>query len=737
MKKKEKISKTPADTRCKSVSTRDTAIKYLIGILSLTCVIALVYRPKINVQPILSTGDIANTEIRAVVDFSYVDQRATESLKEQSASKVQPLYYLEPGIKEDAVSKIDSLFNAIKEGGDATLVKQKCDWLDDDITIKHLLKSNNPEQVKENTLKVCTDILDRGIITTSTNIRVISGGKDIISLRDPVQQSLKEISIEKFIVQDELDAVLDGKLKIMHPFDRPMRQSMKSVLSRVMRPNIIYDSQEVMRQKDSARESVSAVHKSIRRGQTLIRQGDPFTETHKIIFEAQAKQISKSLPREKQWWNSAGTALLVFILYFILVTYLQYHQPEIFSCNKRLLLLAVIVVSTLLFARLLLYAPAGVYKLGWQAFWQYFIIIPISAMLIALLMDKELAIIVSMIMSIIVTVLMERHLPYSVIILFGCITAIQSTTGVLHRWEFIKAGISIGIAQVLAIVMVSILNLYSPEYFSWKTTGFYALGGMLSGLACALLVIIFLPLLEQMFNITTDIRLLELSDLNHPLLKMMITEAPGTYHHSIVVSNMAESAADAIGANSLLAKVGGYYHDIGKVTKPEYFVENAWFEEKSKHDKLFPTMSNLVITAHVKDGMQLAKKYRLPSIVADIIAEHHGTSLVYYFFKQAEKISEKEGNEISEEDFRYPGPKPRSKESGIILMADAVEAASKTLIKPTPNKIEELVKEILNDKINDGQLDECGLTLKELSIIRDKFTHILTGILHKRVEYPE
>lgn len=416
---------------------------------------------------------------------------------------------------------------------------------------------------------------------------------------------------------------------------------------------------------------------------------------------------------------------------------MRYHQPEIFSCNIRIFLLALVGILVLALSRLITYIPASVNESYWQYFWSFFIVVPIGAMLIAILMDKELAIVASVVLGVLVTVVSENTIPFTVVILFGSIVAVQSTTKILHQWEFIKAGCLIGMAHMVAILMMNLLKLYPHESFSVKVFLYQELGGFASGLVCAMVVSIILPVLERSFRITTNIQLLELSDLNHPLLKMLVTKAPGTYHHSMVVSNMADDAASAIGANSLLAKVAGFFHDIGKVAKPEYYAENAWFEEESKHEKLLPTMSNIVITAHVKEGIQLAKRYKLPKAITDIIKEHHGTSLVYYFYKQAEQAGNIEGKRVEEADFRYPGPKPQTKESGIILLGDAVEAASKALVKPTPAKIESLVKGIVEQKIMDGQLDECGLTLKDISIIKVRFSHILTGILHKRVEYPE
>ena len=256
-----------------------------------------------------------------------------------------------------------------------------------------------------------------------------------------------------------------------------------------------------------------------------------------------------------------------------------------------------------------------------------------------------------------------------------------------------------------------------------------------NGFVCAFVVTGILPVLEYIFKITTNISLLELSDLNHPLLKEMVIRAPGTYHHSLIVGNLAENAADAIGANSLLARVGAYYHDVGKLLKPEYFSENQMgFDDQ--HAELTPKMSSLIITNHIKDGLDLARKFKLSSAIQEFIQQHHGNSLTFYFYQRAIENESKEG-EVKEEDFRYKSPLPQTKEVAIVLLADSVEAATRALSNQTPKKIKQTVQKIINNKFIDGQLDECDLTLKDLHNISESFSNLLAGIYHSRVEYPD
>ncbi|MCX7661847.1 MAG: HDIG domain-containing protein, partial [Candidatus Omnitrophica bacterium] len=293
------------------------------------------------------------------------------------------------------------------------------------------------------------------------------------------------------------------------------------------------------------------------------------------------------------------------------------------------------------------------------------------------------------------------------------------------RMEVIRAGFFVGIIQ-------------AGLYLLFIEKNFLLISGwLLNGLLSAIVVLGILPIFEFLFRTITNITLLELADFNHPLLQKLVLEAPGTYHHSLIVGNLSENAAKAINANSLLARIGAYYHDIGKLSKPEYFSENQVSLNESKHENLHPNVSKLVIMNHVKEGLSMAKKYHLHPRIIDFILQHHGTSLVYYFYRRALENLTNDNESLSEETFRYPGPKPQTKETAIVLLADSVEAAVRTLREPSASQIRDMVHKIINNKFIDGQLDECDLTLRDLEKIASVFIHILTGIYHKRIVYPE
>jgi len=338
----------------------------------------------------------------------------------------------------------------------------------------------------------------------------------------------------------------------------------------------------------------------------------------------------------------------------------------------------------------------------------------------------------SFITALTVALFSSQRLEYVFIFMIIGICASLLSRNLTTLKSIIRTFLVCGIIQV---ALVFLLNNFSIEKQLLREYMHIILSAGVSGMILlGFLGFGVIHLLEYLFNVATDISLLELADYNNPILKKMSFSAPGTYHHSLMVGNLSDAAAERIGANSLLSRVGAYYHDIGKLDKPEYFAENQ-FLQSSKHEKLTPTISKMVITNHVRHGVELANNYKLNKRIVDFIQEHHGTSVVFYFYMRA--LEEQQENIPGEEEFRYPGPKPRSKETAIVLLADSVEAATRTLDEPQPGKIEELVHKIINNKFIDGQLDECALTLKNLEQIGQTFTRMLTSIYHSRINYPE
>ncbi|GAG67388.1 unnamed protein product, partial [marine sediment metagenome] len=364
----------------------------------------------------------------------------------------------------------------------------------------------------------------------------------------------------------------------------------------------------------------------------------------------------------------------------------------------------------------------------------YFYAIPFAfaAIVVSTVLTPQLAALSAIIISMFACFLLDNRFVFFIYSFIGSLIASQEVVQNKERKTIIRAGLIVGVlnsALILSFYLIS-GDIFRAEVFI--SFGF----GLLSGLLSSILAIGVIPVIEIIFNYTTNIKLLELADLNQPGLRKLLIEAPGTYHHSILVGILSETAAEAIHANSLLTRVSAYYHDIGKIRKPLYFVENQQGLE-NKHDKLLPSMSSLIISAHVKDGLETAKQYHLGKNIQDIILQHHGTSCMNYFYRKAIELNAEGNQPVSDKDFRYPGPKPQTKEAGIVMLADAVEASSKTLSDPTPSRIQGMVQQIINNIFADGQLDECELTLKDLHLIADSFNRVLNGIFHSRIEYPE
>jgi hypothetical protein len=350
-------------------------------------------------------------------------------------------------------------------------------------------------------------------------------------------------------------------------------------------------------------------------------------------------------------------------------------------------------------------------------------------MLVTIAYDLETGLFITFSTALLIGILTGFKLDVAFVGIAAGTVAAFSVRKVRHRHEFYRSIIYLALVYFGTVYIIESLKL-TPASDLWRHTGLAALNGFLS----PILTIGLLPLFETTFKLTTDITLLELSDLNRPLLKRLALEAPGTYNHSIMIGTLAEEAAKAIGANSLLARVGSYYHDIGKMLKPEYFVENQ-MGAKNKHEKLAPSMSSLILEAHVKEGKELAEEDGLPDCIIEFITGHHGTSIMTYFYEKAKQ--QKGDDEVDINEYRYPGPKPKAKEVAIVMLADSVEAASRTLEDPTPARIGNLVRKISSAKFESGELEGCDLTLSNLHLIEESFTRVLLGIYHRRVAYPQ
>jgi len=428
-----------------------------------------------------------------------------------------------------------------------------------------------------------------------------------------------------------------------------------------------------------------------------------------------------------------GLLFIVSLPLFILYRDLKRYKGEVTTDFKKLLLVATLLAGSVGICRGSL-EMFSAFTAGFAAdgvVTAYYVVpVALGAILATLLFDIHIGIVFSFIMSVFAGVMVGSEPLYFVYAFAGSMTGAFSVIRCTQRSALIKAGALVALANVATVAFI---DMYRHELFT--AAGLHHMvAAFAGGILVGVLVSALLPILELSFKVVTDISLLEYSDLNRPILKELMLTSPGTYHHSIMIGTLAESAAEAIGGKPLLSRVASYYHDIGKTKKPEYFIENQ-AKGENRHDRLTPSMSSLIIASHIKDGLELAKEHKLPPQITDILQQHHGTALMTYFYNKA-KDSGEESMPVREEDYRYPGPKPQTKEAAIVMLADAVEAASRVLENPTPQRISALVDKITKRIYDDGQLAECDLTFKDLTLITKSFTKLLAGVYHYRIDYP-
>ncbi len=453
---------------------------------------------------------------------------------------------------------------------------------------------------------------------------------------------------------------------------------------------------------------------SIKPGEVVIKGGTKLTNKDlKLLRKLHVKK--KNIPI----FNFVSLFLLSFIIYLLFFFYFLLFAKEFLKNLKKVYLLLTILIFGVLLGVVIL--PT------------YFYIFPMPffAIIIAISINLNIGIAYVFTLTLLLSFIIGGKIFYFItIMMLSGITSVFLVNNPKGRSVFTKTGVVVGTLNFFLIIF---LDIYKFNFSI--ATAKIALLGFFTGFFSPIMVLGILPIIEDIFTISTSIKLLELSDPSHPLLKRLLDEAPGTYQHSAIVSNLAVAAASTIGADPLLARAGGFYHDIGKLKRPYLFIENQ-MSNKNIHDEIQPTLSTLAIISHVKDGVELAKRYNLPEEVINIIREHHGTSLVSYFYFQAIKKPSKK-DELSEEDFRYPGPKPQSKEAAIVMLADAVEAASRTLTNPTATKIKNFIKSIIQKIVDDGQLEESPLTFRDINLIEETFEKFLLSLFHTRIEYPK
>jgi len=598
-------------------------------------------------------------------------------------------------------------------------------------TLRTLRRLEFDGQVREGVMGAVSEVMRRGIVSSTEGLAGRpEKGAVLRDLRSEQERVVSDPSV-LFDLQEASEAVARAASSWSATHPPATQHAIVEIARQLLQPNVMLNKKETEERKKKAVGGVKPVFFQLKRGEMIIREGERVREDHMPKLKALA-----AVKRRANLLSSvAGTTVFVAVVLFFGALYLRQFKPKFLRDQQALLLFAVLVLGNILCVRVsMMLAQALAESLPWAEASVLLYALPFAAggMLVAIFFDFEIGILFSIIASLLTGVLLHDNLAMPVLALLGNLVATFRVHQYTQRSSILLTGLLIGVANVLTLTA---LALMSANLFTWQR-GSEALFGLAGGLLAAVIVSAVLPLLESIFKLTTDIKLLELASLNHPLLRQLIVQAPGTYHHSMMVGTLAEAAAEAIGANALLARVSSYYHDIGKMLTPEYFVENQLSQE-NKHDRLSPSMSALIITAHVKDGIKVATEYKLPQRIIDIIPQHHGTNLITYFYNKAKELEDPQVQQVQEEDYRYPGPKPQTREAAIVMLADKVEAASRSLTEPTPQRLRGLVQRIVGNIFLDGQLDECDLTLRDLQKIVDAFVRTLIAIFHHRIQYPQ
>lgn len=635
----------------------------------------------------LKVGDIPKSDIKAHREI--IDESATEARKKEAEEKVDKQYSLRTDVQKQSEEKIKGFFSSVEkvlaqdktEEEKAKLIPRVPFKITDAQANK--IASMNEQDIKK-LESLCIDALNKAYEAP---------------IEDGNNQDLKDAKKEytDFISSSDLS---DSEKAIALNFVN------------VVEPNFFYDKEKTDELIKETLKQVPPV--MIKKNQIVVSEGEPVT-AHQLELLGTLGLLSDSA---SGIYIYIALGILVIIVMYLQYGYIHKYYPNINKEFSKIVMISILNVFPVILARLF----------GMMS--NYIIPLACMPMLITLLLNYKISLVFSMLNVILIGGAVGFNPNIIILAILNVVLGGTLLRKMQQRNDILYS--SITVAVLSSILTFSVGTLTTNNFMEiLADSTFAAAGAVLSGI----LTIGVLPFFESTFDIVTNAKLLELSNPNNPLLKKLLMEAPGTYHHSILVANLAELAAEQVGGNPLLARIGAYYHDVGKTKRPYFFRENQ-FGKKNPHDRLKPEVSSKIIISHVKDGSELAKEYNLPKTIHDFIVTHHGETLVKYFYLTVKNNSENP-DEVKEEDFKYPGPKPMSKEQGIVMLADSTEAAVRSINEPTEEKIEKMVNNIIDDKLATGQLDNCDLTLRDISKIKKCFLKALNGIHHERIEYPD
>ena len=729
-------------------------------LLVLSLLLALILSPRISEpQRKYPVGDVARENVKAIGEFLVEDVETTGKKQQELLTQVPPVFDLQEQLGEEVQQRLQKAMDymrrisqeavaPLQEGRAGAAAKGKAKpavpykvLLDHKpefdrilgVTVPkptfHLLaKAEFSPYLEAMVSQVLTQFLRQGVISSRAILK--PEPREILVRRLPSRQEAVERPPFAFIELDEGRKSAAGYCRDVavevSAADRWLVCDMTQLL---LVPNVSPNWAETHERQQARLQELKPVYFKVKRGEMLVREGERITPLHLVKLQAQ----SKIYPRSR--------GVLIFLgLFFCLAVLLgvSYQLARITLRRFSNRLLDLIFVAALLLASTLM--NKGLLVLGDNVSRSlplvghnlvYILPLGLAAILAAMFLGLETGVGVACLSATFAALVVDKPFPLFIYFVIAGLMGVWGVKNCRRRSALIQTGLIISVANMVLVASFKLLEF--PFTGNDLLIGeVFALGG---GVLTGILALGLTPIMESLFSYSSNIRLLELLNLDQPVLKDLMLIAPGTYHHSMVVGQMVEAAAETIGANPMLAKAAAFYHDIGKIKKPNYFVENQTSGE-NKHEKLAPSMSSLILISHVKDGVDLARKHRLGENIADIIRQHHGTNLISYFFHKA-KTQAAKPNQVKMEDYRYPGPRPQTKEAGLVLLADQVEAASRTLTDPTPARIQGMVQKIINNVFADGQLDECELTLKDLHHIARSFNKILSGIFHQRIQYPQ
>lgn len=644
----------------------------------------------------IKKGDISKVTIKAQRDIK--DEISTKARIEEAIRLVPPQYTINPQVKDNALNSVSVLFSkaiALKDSDkeEADKIKELSDTSDIELSDDEYKMLINMTKEDLNNLK---DML------TSTLSKIYDFS---IQYNPALSTEVNNESIKR--AQDMVQLEFNSS-----KFSKSIRDLGTTIGIKLIKPNSFYDEEKTEEMKNEAINKTAPV--MVKKDQIIVMEGEEVTEEKYALLKSLGLLNTNS---NSEWYIYISLAIVISLILFIQSYYLFKYENNVYRDYSKVLLINIINCISLLLARTLSMVSPSLIPLAF------------APMLITLLINHKVSLVINLLNVIFISAAVNFAADITVISVLNMIVGALLIQKLQQRNDILYSCIYIAIINVFGTLSIGFL-LSNNAWEVLIKAAYSLLGSCISGV----LTIGLLPFFESTFDIVTTIKLLELSNPNNPLLKKLLIEAPGTYHHSVIVANLAEAGAEAVGGNPVLARVSSYYHDVGKTKRPYFFKENQ-ISSDNPHNKITPNLSSLIIISHVKDGLELAKHYKIPKVIQDIIEQHHGTSIVKYFYITAKNSSENP-EEVLEEDFKYPGPIPLSKEAGIVMLADSVEAAVRSISEPSQIKIENMVNNIFKSRLEEGQLDGCDLTLKDLSLIKQTFMKTLMGIYHQRIEYP-